>query len=506
MAEETSSNGSGSGTPSIGSQIWEFLSKSDKWFSGVNLYDVIHDDRPTFNLSNINFLPLYVKKHIANDFYTKMFSQLYPDPPTSETGSSSKGGIVDTISNAFSNAAGSAVSKVTNVVANQITSTANYARNLVSTLTFGLVDTSKSTTVGKNCSYDMIQTSIPHLKVTEIRLNDKLTQKGILFSCMSKMFNSAKDIAFSGMGMDKIVEKVSNGFDKGLDAVCTKLLGSDAGTWLKNMQSTEINDVLATRIGGLAYSFIRNAASGQYMYTYELPHFGTPTMMKSVSTSGFDHDGGSGDLLKLANEMIGGNLTFTENIVWSAADAKGSFTMGPFEGTFYLFNDTLEMYKQNLDFILHAVTHSMPIRDSFMYRPPCCYDVTDVGNRRCYFCSGEFTVKKVGKIRKLSAYPGMNVSMLTNLLDEIKQYIMTSDTGMAKSVNDDFIDYIPDAFEIHYTFTPLISENYNTFVYYFLNEEYVTKVAPTTEYGDEINLVGDELMKTFVTEFTSALA
>lgn len=505
MAEEAT-KGSGSESSSVGGKIWSFLTKAEEWFTGVNMYEVLHNDRGEYTLDNVNFLPLYVKRHIANDFYTKMFSQLYPDPPTSGTGSSSSGGILSKIATGFSNAAGAAVSKVTNTIANQITATANYARNLVSTLTFGLVDTSKSVTAGKNCSYDMIRTSIPHLKVTEIRLNDKLSQKGILFSCMGKLFKAGANLATSDKGMDDVVTKVSNGFEKGLDAICDKLLGKSASDWLKDMQSTEMSDVLSTRIGGLAYSFIRNAASGQYMYTFELPHFGNPTMIKSVATGGFDHDSGSGDILKIINDMTGNNATLMENISWSAEKARGTFKMDPFTGTFYLFNDTLEMYKENLDFVLRTVTHSLPIRDSFMYRAPCCYDVTDVGNRRCYFCSGEFSVKKVGKIRKLSAYPGMTVDMLTNLTDEIKQYIMTSDSGMAKSINDDIIDYVPDAFEITYTFTPLISENYNTFVYYFLNEEYVTKVPPSTGYGDEINYLTDELMKTFVEAFTSALA
>lgn len=505
----------------MGERIWKFLTEVDKWFN-VNLYETIHSKK-NFNLGDINFLPLYVKQHVANDFYTKMFSQLYPDPPTNASQQKGGSSVLEKVGSAISNAAGAAVSKVANTVANQITSTANYAKNLVSTLTFGLVDTSQKVTAGSNSSYSLVHTAIPHLVVTEIRLNDKLSQKGILFSCLGKMFKAGASLATGNSGMKDIGSKIATAFGKGLDSLCNSTLHMTAQEWLDKMSSGNMNDAMATRIGGIAYSFIRNSASGRYMNTYKLPHFvNNPTMISSIGDDGFDSGGlSSNPLLKMVNDMTGGNLTIQENISWSAG---GKFSQGPFTGSFYVFNDTLDMYVRNLDLILRLVTHSMPIRDTFMYRAPCCYDVTDVGNRRCYFCSGEFTVKKVGKIRLLrSKYnsAGPSAPFVDNLLAAMKDRV-TELTTPSSDVNADFLNYVPDAFEITYTFTPLISENYNTFVYYFLqkNGNPSESVLPTykaddgstmrdttsTAYGSDVDYLKDKLMKDFVNAFSQAIS
>ena len=505
----------------MGESIWKFLTEVDKWFN-INLYETIHSKK-NFKLVNINFLPLYVQQHVANDFYTKMFSQLYPDPPTSVSAGSEDQSLMDKVGSAVSNAAGAAVGKVANTVANQITSTANYAKSLVSTLTFGLVDTTQKVTAGSNSSYRLLRTAIPHLVVTEIRLNDKLSQKGILFSCLGKMFKAGASLATGNSGMKDIGSKIATAFGKGLDVLCNDTLHMTAQEWLDKMSSGNMKDAMATRIGGIAYSFIRNSASGRYMNTYELPHFvNNQTMITSIGSDGFDKPGsGSNPILKMINDATGGNLAMPENISWKAG---GASNQGAFTGTFYLFNDTLKMYARNLDLILRLVTHSMPIRDTFMYRAPCCYDVTDVGNRRCYFCSGEFTVKKVGKIRLLrSAYncSGPSVSFVDNLLASIKKRV-TKITTPSSDVNVDFLNYVPDAFEVSYTFTPLISENYNTFVYYFLqkNGNPSESVLPTykaddgstmrdttsTAYGSDVDYLKDKLMKDFVDAFSQAIS
>lgn len=507
---------SGSSSGGVTSKLWEFFTKTGSWFD-INLYETIHY-RKRFKLNSINFLPLYVEQHTQNDFYTKMFSQLYPDPPTRGLKDGEDPTALEQIGSAISSAAGAAVNKVANTVANQITSTANYAKSLVSTLTFGLVDTSQKVTAGCNSSFGIVRDNIPRLRVTEIRLNDKLTQKGILFSCLGKMFQAGSSLAKGSDGMKNVGEKIATAFESGLNAVTDKILHMSASDWLSKMSSGSVRDALTTRIGGIAYSFIKDVASGEYMNTYDLPHFvNNPTMLSSIGADGFDKPAPSKNpILKMINDMTGGNLAFQENISWHAG---GNMTQGPFTGTFYLFNDTLMMYAHNLDLVVRLVTHSMAIRDTFMYRPPCCYDVTDVGCRRCYFCSGEFTIKKVGKIRLLKSdyNSATNVEYVDKLLAGIKNRVAKLTTP-SSAVNVDFLNYVPDAFEISYTFTPLISENFNTFIYYFLQKHGApsTAVLPSRKlttndrvgdyYGCKTDFLKDDAMKTFVDAFSESIS
>ena len=504
---------------STAGKIWNFLTTTTGWFQ-TNLYATVHGDKD-FKLENINFLPRYVQDHIKNDFYTKMFAQLYPDPEVSKTEPKEQS-TMDKIVDGFSNAVGSAVNRVTNAVANQITATGNYARNLVSTLTFGLVGGQKAAASGENMSMKVLCTHIPHLRVVELRLNDKLTQKGILLDCLKKLFNSAKEVAIGDAGWNEIKNKLTNALDKGLEAVLKATLNMSLETWMSKMTSGSVEDAVSTRIGGLAYSFIRNSASGTYMNTYELPCSASDKVfLKSVGTGGFEKESTSNAALGMVNDFLNGNLTINENVSWKA----GQFSGGPFQGSLVLFNDTLEMYANNLNLVLRLVTHSMPIRDSFLYRPPCIYDVTEVGARRCYFCSGDFTVKKLGKVRRLKweedTCSGSHDEIADKLLTKIKK-ILSDVPEVQKAINDDIVNYVPDAFEVQYTFSPLISENYNTFVYYFLegadrnpveallpvytdNDGNKSRSTISTKYGQPANRLGDKLMVDFTDAFVKNL-
>ena len=501
--------------------VWDFLTRAQLWMS-VNLFEPAQYVREVVHISDVNFVPKYMQRHIQNDMYFNMFAQVYPDPePIPRAKKSKEKDPLGSLVEGFSNAAGSAVERVGNAVADQISATASYARNLVDTLTFGLTARSARSNKPSN-NINMLKLHVPRVKVTEIRLNDKLTQMGIMFECIKKMFNAGANLVGNNSGFKDVIDRMRQAFDKGLDVVLNATIGMNVEEWLSAMSSGKLSDAMQTRLGGLAYAFIRNAASGKYMTTYELPHVGESAYMKSIGGGQWGTEGGDfGDAMTFINRMTGGNLIVQDNVRWQVSRGMN---MGPIKGKFHLFNDDLEMFCDNLGLILRLVTHSMPVRDTFMYRSPCCYDVTDVGGRRCYFCSGEFEVKRVGKIRHISdrkptkkeENPDTPIADAQLLLPYMKLRMLgyrdniTDIPFNLRDVNPDILRWIPDAFEVSYTFNPIISENFNTFLYYFLqgvDGNPAASIVPqlktgnaksqSVKYGAEINFLGDKIMKDF---------
>lgn len=229
----------------------------------------------------------------------------------------------------------------------------------------------------------------------------------------------------------------------------------------QNKSLIEIITALSTRpdlrLHGLAEKVFLTMIYGNYK-----AHFRIPMSQKDVSfciangQDGWTASDNSpqinffGKVTTVAQELSEINIP---NIFmrkkWEQSSVVGSGRT--FSCSFYLFNDTLEHFMLNFNYIIHILALCSPITDTALVRPPYLFNLKVPGGLRYLLCSCNCTIKNMGKIRKLGSR-----EYVANILKHI-----TEQFAWIKDLSSDELTYCPDGYQVTLNFKSLIPPTWN---------------------------------------------
>lgn len=122
-----------------------------------------------------------------------------------------------------------------------------------------------------------------------------------------------------------------------------------------------------------------------------------------------------------------------------------------FSCSFYLFNDTLDHFMLNFNYIIHLLALCNATTDTIFVRPPYLFNLRIPGGLRYLLCSCTCRVDGIGKIRKLGSS-----DYVVNILKHITEQFVWNE-GLA----GDELTYCPDAYKVTLNFTSLMPNTWN---------------------------------------------
>jgi len=128
---------------------------------------------------------------------------------------------------------------------------------------------------------------------------------------------------------------------------------------------------------------------------------------------------------------------------------------------FVLFNENIDALAKNIKFLHSIVPGNMWVQDQMLQRSSSLYDVEIPGRMRWFFCKADISSEFAGKVRYMTD-------------DQIKTIIDRITTNSSISINPEAFRFIPDQYKMTISFTPLLPNNFNTYLFYLGN--YADKV------------------------------
>lgn len=199
---------------------------------------------------------------------------------------------------------------------------------------------------------------------------------------------------------------------------------------------------------------------------YEIPYSGNYDMT-SKGEEGWptteQGEGGTSAFSSLGTFMnwFGKNLKIASTPAWagSTTNTGSSYTI-----TFNLINDTIDSAIINFIFINTLFPNNKWVQYHLYQHSPNLYDIQIAGLGRFMLCTGSFQCKGIGSLKKPSA--------------EFFKRLASKHVNTSKWQGKQFVDdlqkndliRIPDAFELTLTFTSLMPDNFNTYLYRFTEQ------------------------------------
>ena len=237
----------------------------------------------------------------------------------------------------------------------------------------------------------------------------------------------------------------------------------------------------------------RNIISGYYTGYYEMPLLDNTDYLKSNGKDGWQSQsymerylGSAASTVKsFTSDYIGG-LDIASRPKWTI-DGGGE-PYGDIEIKVMLFNDNIASTYNNMAFVHSFVGGNLWYQDAIVQKAPSLYDVELPGRMRYYFCACTVSVKFSGKVRVVSSN---NISS-----DDLRRVFAKNGwfhfTDLVE-MNPYVLNNIPDAYDITFTFTPLLPNNYNTYFAYIQNDE----KDSVKGVGSSINNIWTQFLDTF---------
>ena len=227
---------------------------------------------------------------------------------------------------------------------------------------------------------------------------------------------------------------------------------------------------------------------------YELPYSGQD-LWSSDGNQGWQNasmglkdltgggDGAGGMMSKIANMFVGGlgDLINRAKINYMPKwDPTGEGTVGEVTVTFDLFNDTAEAAMMNFIFVNTIIPNNLWMQYGMLKHSPCLYDVKIEGVKRMFLCSGKFRVKAGGMMRT-PPLAWVRDLCAKHANGKGKTDGSWSPEKLAYAIMANNLVKIPDVYTVEMTFTSLIPENFNNFLFNYSRnsgmELYVNKDA-----------------------------
>ena len=263
----------------------------------------------------------------------------------------------------------------------------------------------------------------------------------------------------------------------------------------------QFNDI-RIRQHSFSEKFMQQCVNGTYTMMTKIPYF--PSNGGNVSFKSYGSNGFSGGVVGARHLYMKGFDTglglqgWSDPIEWSPVVGRGDSTFTPYTTTFTIVNDTFEHFMINYAFILSFISTTKATTDLITVRAPYLYDITIPGGSRYRLCTCDCSIRNVGRMRRLG-YSGIfetqkNDNGTTTDISSIKA-LMKSCLGV--DINDEAVQYIPDAYEVTMTFTSLLPDLWN-FV-----DSYVKGLDEVKSYQMGARI--DTVMSAFADEFEKQL-
>ena len=350
--------------------------------------------------------------------------------------------------------------------------------------------------IGKLDFQQSIINNIPTIQIREFLQDAKLDQMFQLFSAFARGFNAGTE---KNISMKDIWES-------------TKLIFKQIGPILKDSFEVAAKEHFPSKevfvnesINGydyimkIPYLLYYRLIAATSTNIYEIPYSGK-FIDSSNGNEGWNTKRGLAGLTTSENSFLGSivnyfgkNIRINTSPTWDGADAT---TPVEIKIDFDLYNDSFvsdsdETSIMNFIFVNTLLPGNKWLQYHIFQHAPNLYDVKIDGINRYFMCAGKFEVEGKGVVRRPSQ------EFINKLFGKYKNpKFFSGDYIAANNIR------IPDVYECHLTFTSLLPNNFNNFLYsYYMNSQ--MKVLSNTELhtGGVFNSAANRLAKNLQTIF-----
>lgn len=241
------------------------------------------------------------------------------------------------------------------------------------------------------------------------------------------------------------------------------------------------------------YALYYNIIATTSTNIYEIP-FSGKTIYASQGggfskSAAFGLDTKGDSLLGTAINWFGKNIRMNINPTWDGPQD----TPTKFDIEFTLYNDDIDSAIKNFIFVNTIVPGNKWLQYHIFQHAPNLYDIRINGIDRLFMCQGDFTVDYAGQLRKPS-YKLLNElchryantredEAVNSLFGEYNyqtnsQYAEQYNFAIANNVDS---IRIPDQYNIKMTFTSLLPNNFNNFLYSYWYNDPIKKMGKNCE-------------------------
>lgn len=348
--------------------------------------------------------------------------------------------------------------------------------------------------------------NIPTVQVREFLQDAKLDQLFQLFSSFAQGWNfgtsKTENVDFSMSQRIKQIwdatKSIFKDIDKILDDSFKKAYSKFPADELF-LNSTVDKDNYIMKIPYLLYYRLIAATSTNI---YEIPYSGK-FIDSSNGTEGWNTKRGLAGLVTSEDSFLGSiinyfgkNIRINTSPTWDGAESTSPVEI---KIDFDLYNDSYssdsdETAIMNFIFVNTLLPGNKWLQYHIFQHAPNLYDVKIDGINRYFMCSGKFEVEGKGVVRRPSQ------DFIDRLFSKYKNPKFKSD-GFLNATNI----RIPDVYECHLTFTSLLPNNFNNFLYsYYMNSQIKVVDGNKLSYGGVYNDVSNELAKQIKKKFVAA--
>jgi hypothetical protein len=329
--------------------------------------------------------------------------------------------------------------------------------------------------------YKDILDNLPRISIREYLQDAKLDQVMNLFSSLSKGFEAGSAAAakvddeesqrrgflekFTG-----VVGQAVNGGSVLLRNIGKVMADIFADIFEKAKITTQgsLNENnLANYVLRLPYMLYYRMLSATTTNVYEIPYNGQ--ILYESSGGGWNTkrhlidgvDGSENSALGVLRNFIGKNIRANTTPTWDGASDETGIKV---DVEFSLFNDSVDAAVKNFIFTNTIVPGNMWMQYHVFQHAPNLYDIRIEGIKRLFMCQGDFKVETMGVLRKPSK----------EFFKRLDKHL-NSGIKLTASDMEDLIK-IPDIYKVTCSFTSLLPNNFNNYLYSYYNNSTISKI------------------------------
>ena len=319
----------------------------------------------------------------------------------------------------------------------------------------------------------------PKSQVTPQNMLDDMPDIDIREYLQDAKLNMVFDLFQSfGNGMSDGLTSGENDKNSGASSPFKTLseFGMRVWNFIKSM-TTNFGEIMTAASSGLMDDQTFNINNPDYnAYVLKFPYMLYYRLMSATSTNIYnvpyngnvlyESNGGGFSKGGLGGLTTNGSSIFGQFVNWFGKNIRINTTPtwdGPqdvptkVDIDFSLYNDSLDGALKNFIFVNTIVPNNKWLQYHAFQHAPCLYDIKINGVNRLFMCQGDFKVEAKGVLRRPSP------EFITTLAEKFTNENATALTPQALSENE--LVRIPDIYDVHMTFTSLLPNNFNNFLF-----------------------------------------
>ena len=359
---------------------------------------------------------------------------------------------------------------------------------------------------GKLDFQQSIVKNIPSIQIREFLQDAKLDQMFQLFSAFAQGWNSGAssttNTSFTTTENIKVLWEATKSIFKDIGPILDASFNRAYDKFPSDEMFLNDSSDYSKYIVKIPYLLYYRLIAATSTNIYEIPYSGK-FIDSSNGNEGWNTKRGLAGLTTSENSFLGSivnyfgkNIRINTSPTWDGADAT---TPVEIKIDFDLYNDSFvsdsdETSIMNFIFVNTLLPGNKWLQYHIFQHAPNLYDVKIDGINRYFMCAGKFEVEGKGVVRRPSQ------EFINKLFGKYKNPMFFSgDYINANNIR------IPDVYECHLTFTSLLPNNFNNFLYnYYMNSQMKVISGNKLHYGGIFNDVSNELAKQIQKRFASA--